>query len=111
MVTYTPTYLRTVHGFNAQLIGLFSGVPHLCRISFAAIFSIFIDYLLKNQKMSRTNARKLAGGIATIVHGLMIVGLAFSGCNQITAITFLVLATTMHGSFTSGMFANLIDLR
>lgn len=87
LMTYTPTYLRTAHGFNVQLIGLFSGLPHFFRIVFAILYSIFIDYLLKNQKLSRTNARKLAGGIATIV-GLAYFWMQFDCSDHISCVGY-----------------------
>lgn len=43
--------------------GILSGLPHLMRMIFAYVFSLFADYLLRTEKMSRTNIRKLATAI------------------------------------------------
>lgn len=93
------------------MTGLLSGIPHLCRMIFAYIFSIFIDSLLRNEKLSRTNVRKLAGGVANIVHGLFVVGLAYSGCNSTLAVVYLTLATSVHGAVSSAQLPSLIEIR
>lgn len=49
--------------------GIFSGLPHLMRVSFAYVFSLYADYLLRTDKMSRTNVRKLATGICKLLLG------------------------------------------
>lgn len=111
MMTQAPTYFRIIHGWGVQMTGFLSGFPHLCRMIFAYVFSIFIDYLLRNDKMSRTNVRKLASAVATIVNGIFVIGLAFSGCSSTIAVAFLTLATIVHGAVSSGQLAGLIDIR
>lgn len=111
MMTQGPTYFRIIHGWNVQMTGLLNGVPHLCRMIFAFFFSTFVDSLLKNKTLSRTNVRKLAGGTSTILTGIFVLGLAYSGCNSIAAIVFLILATSVHGAVSSGQLASLIDIR
>lgn len=111
MMTQAPTYFRLIHGWNVQMTGLLSGIPHLCRMIFAFVFSIFLDSLLKNQKLSRTNARRFAGGMSTVVNGLFVIGLAYSGSSSTAAIVFLTLSTAVHGTVSSGQLASLIDIR
>lgn len=111
MMTQAPTYFHAIHGWSVEKIGLLTGISHLTRIIFAMIFSAFMDYLLKSEKMNRTNVRRLASGVATIVHGLFVIALAYSGCNSVAAILLLTMATTMHGAVSSGMFASVIDIR
>lgn len=38
-------------------------MPHLMRMIFAYVFSMFADYLLRTDRLSRTNVRKLATGV------------------------------------------------
>lgn len=110
-MTQAPTYFRVIHGWGVQMTGFLSGFPHLCRMIFAYVFSIFMDYLLRKDKMSRTNVRKLASAVTNIVHGFFVIGLAFSGCSSTTAVIFLTLATVVHGAVSSGQLAGLIDIR
>lgn len=111
LMTQAPTYFRVIHGWSIEKIGLLNGITHLTRMIFAMIFSAVMDYLLKTEKLTRTNVRKLASGFATIVHGLFVIALAYSGCNSVAAFVFLSIATTMHGSVSAGMFASVIDIR
>jgi hypothetical protein len=60
IVVQAPTYFRFIHGWGIEMTGILSGLPHLLRISFSMIFSNFGDYLLRSNKMSRTNVRNLA---------------------------------------------------
>lgn len=92
------------------MTGLLCGIPHLMRMLFAYIFSIFADSLLRKNKMSRTNVRKIAGAVSTVINGLFTLGLAFSGCNSMAAMIFLTLATMAHGAVSTGPLASIIDL-
>lgn len=111
LMTQAPTYFRVIHGWNVQKIGLLNGIPHLCRMGFAYVFSILVDYLLKKKVYSRTTIRKLAGGTATLLNGAFVLGLAYSGCNSTAAIVFATIASSMHGAVSSGQLASLIDMR
>lgn len=110
-MTQAPTYFHAIHGWSIEKIGLLNGIPHLTRIIFAIAISAFTDHLLKSGKMDRTNVRKLAGGVATVLHGIFVVALAYSGCSSTAAFIFLTLATTTHGAVSAGMFASVIDIR
>lgn len=110
MVTQTPIYFRMIHGWNMQMIGLISGIPHLARMVFAFIFSLFVESLLKKKRINLTNARKLAGGFALLLNGVFTVCLAYSGCNSIAASIFLTLSTAVYGAISSGPLANGIDI-
>ena len=60
LLTQAPTYFRFIHGWGIEMTGILSGLPHLLRVGFSIAFSHFGDYLLRNDKMSRNNVRKLA---------------------------------------------------
>ncbi|XP_073836501.1 sialin-like [Musca autumnalis] len=110
IMTQAPTYFKIIHDWDIRATGLFSGFPHILRMFFAYSFSLFADYLLRNNKMSRTNVRKLATAIACLVNGLMMLALAFCGINRIMAITFIALATMFQGSGTSGPLSSMVDI-
>lgn len=110
LMTQAPTYFRTIHGWNVGMTGVLSGLPHLMRMVFAYVFSVFGDWLLTRQLMSRTNVRKLAGTFSMIVGGCFVIGLAYCGSHAGLAITLLVLATSVHGAVSTGPLANLVDI-
>lgn len=110
LMVQAPTYFRFIHGWNVGMTGVLSGLPHLMRMVFAYVFSMFGDWLLSQNKMSRTNVRKLAGTFSMIVSGIFVIGLAFCGSHALLAIVMLVLATSVHGAVSTGPLANLVDL-
>lgn len=46
----------------------------------------------------------------TIVQGVMILGIAFAGCNSTLAIIFLIAATAANGAVSTGPIACVVDL-
>lgn len=110
MMTQAPTYFRVVHHWNIRATGILSGLPHLMRMLFALAFSMFADYLLRSDKIKRTNLRKLATAICCIVNGSMVLCLAWFGYNALAAIVFLTLALMFHGAVSSGPLASIVDM-
>lgn len=90
--------------------GILSGLPHMMRMIFGYFFSMFGDFLLRNDKMSRTNVRKMATAICYIVNGLLVLGLAYSGCNSLSSIVFLTLAIAVQGAVSTGPLASIVDI-
>ncbi|KAJ8930786.1 hypothetical protein NQ314_016381, partial [Rhamnusium bicolor] len=110
LMTHAPTYFKFIHGWNIRATGLLSGMPHLFRMLWAFIFSQLGDYLLRSNKMTRSNVRKLATAVCCIGQGVFMVALAYSGCNYTSAIVFLTLAVTSHGAVSTGPLASVVDI-
>ncbi|KAF2878881.1 hypothetical protein ILUMI_27289, partial [Ignelater luminosus] len=110
LMTHAPTYFKMIHGWNIKATGFLSGMPHLLRMLFAYIFSLFGDYLLSRDKMSRTNVRKLATFVCCVGQGFCLLALAYSDCNYSMAIIFLTAATAIHGAVSTGPLASLVDI-
>ncbi|GLH13609.1 Uncharacterized protein GBIM_18143 [Gryllus bimaculatus] len=110
LLTQAPTYFNNIHGMSVRKTGILSGAPHVCRVLFAVLFSVFGDTLLRKKIMSRTWVRKFATSVCTIVHGLFIMGLAFSGCNSFAAVVCLMLAVGASGAVSTGPLASLVDI-
>ncbi|KAI5748660.1 hypothetical protein M8J76_001052 [Diaphorina citri] len=110
LLTQAPTYFRFIHGWNNKMTGVLSGLPHLLRFLFSLGFGIFADRLLKRKTLSQTNVRKLASAFCTLVQGIFVLGLAFSGYNSAAAIFNLAMATMVHGAVTAGPLASLVEL-
>lgn len=92
------------------MIGLLSGAPHLMRMLFAYFFSIFADWLLRTDRMSTTNVRKLATFICSILKGVFVIGIAYSGCDSTMAVVLLTIATALHGAVSTGALASVVDI-
>lgn len=109
ILAQAPSYFRFIHGWSSTKVGIFSGLPHLARTIMAIVFSQIADYLLKNDKMSRENVRKIGTSISCIVNGIFVLGLAFSGCNALLACAFIILSSAAHGAVSSGPLSAIID--
>lgn len=90
--------------------GFLSGLPHILRTIFSYVLSIFLDYLLRTKKMTRTNVRKLAVFFNCIVCGIFTIILSYAGCDHIMAIVSVSLATAMLGAQACGPLSSLVDL-
>ncbi|XP_026474879.1 sialin-like [Ctenocephalides felis] len=110
LMTQAPTYFKQIHGWNIRMTGMLSGMPHIMRMVFAYFFSLFGDYMLRTDKMSRTNVRKMATAVCCIGQGIFMAGLAFSGNDHIAAIVFMTLATAVNGAVSTGPLASFVDL-
>lgn len=60
-----PSYFRLVHGLDVEMTGIITGYPHYLRAIFSYLISALCDRLLEDNKLSRTNVRKLATFIST----------------------------------------------
>lgn len=109
LLTQGPSYFRFVHGWDSTKVGIYSGLPHLLRTVMALVVSQVADYLLRNDKMSRDNVRKIGTTICCIINGIFVLALAYSGCNEVLACVFIILATGCHGAVSSGPLAGIID--
>ncbi|XP_063238497.1 vesicular glutamate transporter 2-like isoform X2 [Bacillus rossius redtenbacheri] len=109
-LTQAPTYLYTIHGWNIQMTGVMSGIPHILRIGSAIGSSVIFDMLLQKEHLSRTAVRKLAVAICCIGQGLAMVGMAFSGCNAVMAMVFMMIAIAIQSLDSSGQMASFVDL-
>ncbi|XP_066256482.1 sialin isoform X1 [Euwallacea similis] len=110
LMTQAPTYFKFIHGWNIRATGILSGMPHIFRMLFAYIFSQIGDYLLRSEKMSRSNVRKLATFFCCIGQGIFMLCLAYSGCNSMAAIVFLTMAVASNGSVSTGPLASVVDI-
>ncbi|XP_072398715.1 vesicular glutamate transporter 1-like isoform X3 [Diabrotica undecimpunctata] len=104
-------YIITSIGKNLsdKKTGFISGMPHLLRIIFSYTVSMFGDFLLRTEKISRTNVRKLATFCSNGLEGLCALALAYVGCNKIAAIVMSTLAVSCHGAITTGVLAGQVD--
>lgn len=82
LMTQSPTYFKIIHNWDIRAVsmgntkirniknfinslqtGILSGIPHIMRMIFAYGFSLYADFLLRTNKMSRTNLRKFATAV------------------------------------------------
>ncbi|XP_969878.2 sialin [Tribolium castaneum] len=110
LMTHGPSYFKFIHGWSIQATGFLSGLGHVLRTTWAYMSALLGDYLLRTNRMSRTNVRKLATAGCTIGQGVCMLGLAFSGCDYTWAVVWLSAAVAMNGSVSTGPLASIVDI-
>lgn len=110
LMTQAPTYFNFIHGWDINATGLLSGAPHLLRMIFSYYYSIMSDWLIRTNKMSLTNVRKIAMFVCTGLQGIFILALGYSGCHPTLAVIFMMAGTTVNGAVAAGPLATFVDL-
>ncbi|GLH13608.1 Sodium-dependent phosphate transporter, partial [Gryllus bimaculatus] len=110
LLTQAPTYFQVVHGWGIRTNGLLSGIPHICRTALGIGLSYVCDVMLERGVWSRTTVRKISSCVCSLVQGIFLIGLAFSGCNSILAIICLTVALATTGAESPGPLAAYVDL-
>lgn len=105
-----PTYFKHIHCWTIGMAGFLSGIPNLLKVGFSFVVAAIVDFILRNNKMSRTNIRKLCGGIATFGQVISAIGLAYSGNHPVLAIFWYTMSQLVHSTGPSGPMANQIDI-
>lgn len=77
---------------------------------FSYLFSIMSDWLLRTKRMNTTNVRKLATFVCTVVQGILIMALGFSGCHPLFAVIFMMTGTAVNGAISASTLTSLVDL-
>jgi len=90
--------------------GILAGAPHILRMVFSYFYSIMSDWLLRTKRMSLTNVRKLATFVCTVVQGVLIIVLGFSGCHPLVAVIFMMSGTAVNGAISAATLASFVDL-
>ncbi|XP_049852948.1 sialin-like [Schistocerca gregaria] len=110
LLTHAPIFFKYIYGWDVKKAGVLSGVPHACRMMFAFLISAICDYMLVKEVTSRTNVRKFANFVSCACQGIMMLALAFCGCNAIAAVICIAAATGFSGGQSSGPLATYVDL-
>ena len=66
--------------------GFISAIPYIASLVLNVLSSILSDKVIQSGKLSRTNVRRLFGGIGLFVPVLAIIGLSFVNKNHIILI-------------------------
>ncbi|KAK0182213.1 hypothetical protein PV327_000374 [Microctonus hyperodae] len=109
-VLETPAYLAQVHGWSINETGILSAIPNFSTMIFSWFAAQFCDWLIRTERMTITNTRKIAMFCSVGMPAVTIFGLSFSGCYSILAFFFIISTFALFGAISSSSFANLVDL-
>ncbi|XP_069692007.1 sialin isoform X2 [Periplaneta americana] len=110
VVNQLPTYMKHILHFNIKENGLLSSLPYLGKYVFAVLTSALADYMLRNNKFSRTVTRKIFTAFALVVPSITMIGQVFLGCDRAASVTFFTVALTVNGAVCGGYLGNGLDI-
>eukprot|EP01084_Bolivina_argentea_P236864 398217_1 len=101
LLTELPSYLNDQLNFDFARSGFVSVVPYFGQFIVSIIGSMIVDKIIINEIMTRTNARKSAQTIATIIPGILLVICGYLS-NVTTVVILLSIAAALMGFGNSG---------
>ncbi|XP_059058439.1 putative inorganic phosphate cotransporter [Achroia grisella] len=111
LMSEMPTYLSKVLGFNLQSNGVLSSLPYIVMTLLSFICGFISDLLIRTQRMSRVNTRRLFNTIGFWGPALALIGLSYATPeNVVLPIFMLTMSVGINaGHFTGYLLAH-IDL-
>lgn len=105
-----PFYMRQVLHFNIKENAVLNAIPFLSMWLFSMLISKTLDKLRALNVISTTAARKIATAIASVVPGIILIGVCYIGCNRWLAVLLMTIAVTAKGGMFCGFLSNHIDI-
>jgi len=110
LMTQIPTYMNHVLHFNIKENGLLSSLPYISMFVASLIASYVADTLMGKGILSTTAVRKLMNSISYYIPGLILIWVAFTGCDRVLTVVLLTAAVGLNGAFFSAYIVNHVDL-
>ncbi|KAK5883235.1 hypothetical protein CesoFtcFv8_019589 [Champsocephalus esox] len=110
LLTSLPSYMDNVMHFDIKSNGFLSALPYLGGWLMSMLSGVVADSLIEREVFSITVVRKLFTLLGLILPAAFLVAVSFAGCNDIFAVTFLTLSTTLGGFTAPGVNINQIDI-
>ena len=105
-----PQYFNNVLGKDISENAIFTSLPFLVTFLFGTVYSMFSDYLRKNNLMGITNIRRLAQFISQTLVAVTLVCIAFLGEYEVAVEVLLFLSIGLLGAGYSGWQCLAIDM-
>lgn len=103
LLTELPTYLKNVQHFDMKQNGLLSALPYLVQWVFSLIYSSYMDRLLKEDRLSTVQVRKLSMVIANYFPMVSLVLMSWVGCDRWLAVVLICVTVGTTGASLCGM--------
>ncbi|KAK7066420.1 hypothetical protein SK128_019270, partial [Halocaridina rubra] len=105
-----PTYMKNVLGFSIKSNGVLSGLPFLSRYIGGIIASSSGDWLVGSGLLSIINTRRIFSAIAMLGPAVVLLGVAYSGCEPGITVALLCLSLFFNGAITTSQLVNHTDI-
>ncbi|XP_049873381.1 sialin isoform X2 [Pectinophora gossypiella] len=109
-LTELPNYMANILHFDIVSNAKYSALPYLAAWIGGIVISIFADKLLERGWITRINSMKLWNTVAAFIPALGLLGIAWVGCDRLTAMILLNFTSVFGGAAYSGNQMNHIDL-
>lgn len=110
MIADLPKYMKSVMKFRIQENGFLSALPYLAMWLCSLLFGCLADWLIKTDRMSITNTRKLLTTISSLGPAAGIIGASYAGCDRYLVVSLFTLGMASMGAYYSGTRVNALDL-
>ncbi|XP_046627976.1 putative inorganic phosphate cotransporter isoform X1 [Neodiprion virginianus] len=110
MVTDLPKYMSSVLKFSIQTNGFLSALPLLAMWLGGIGSSWIADWMIKKDKISRTNLRKVCATIAAAGPAGFLVGASYAGCDRTIVVILFTLGMGLMGFIYPSTMVNGLDL-
>lgn len=104
-----PSYMKNMLNVQIQTNGLLSGLPFLCSYLSSVVFCWIADWMMKEDKLTLTNIRKLFTFLSQVVPGLLAFSIGYCQ-NYIIIIIIWFIAVTLITASYAGAMANIVDI-
>jgi len=110
MVTCLPLYMHDVQGLNMTANGLLSAIPFLSMTLVIPSVGLIVDWLRAPGRLSTNVVRKISCAVGTILGGMFLILLGYTGCNRAVAVLLVFLAIGSQGIAFNSVITNQLDL-
>lgn len=108
--TNLPTFMDKVLHFNIKKTGWFSSVPWVLMCIAGIVTGVICDYLIKNNKISLLNARRIAALIGTIPSSICLLMSCYVGCSPYVIVALFCASAMFKGCYFAGGKVNMNDI-
>ncbi|XP_069959167.1 putative inorganic phosphate cotransporter [Cherax quadricarinatus] len=109
-LTQLPTYMKNVLGFSIKANGALSALPFLSRYTGAVGASTLSDWLVQHHHLSLINTRRIFSILAMWVPAVVVIGVAYGGCQWEVTVALICLALFFNGAITTSVIVNSTDI-
>ncbi|XP_046377078.2 sialin-like isoform X1 [Haliotis rufescens] len=110
IMTCLPQYMKQVLRFNIEQNGLLSSLPYITLWFINTICGHIADVIRRKGLLSTQNTRKLMNSIGLLIPAGVMVGIGFSGCHPMLAVSLLCLGVGFTGFTMAGYSVNHLDI-
>ncbi|XP_034946591.1 sialin-like [Chelonus insularis] len=110
MLTTLPRYMNAVLRFDIRKNAVLSCIPYLINAITNPLIGKVLDIGRQKGYWSQTAGRKVAVGISCIPPSILMIVIAYLGCERTTSVALLILSIVIGGAIFVGHLTNQNDL-